>query len=398
MSRIAYLDAGEGIAGDMFVAALVDAGAPVDAVVRAVEALDIGVTLTPVARRARGIVGTGLDVETRGAARLPTLADQRRVLEHAALDRSVEDRAQAVLERLVAAESAVHGTSIEETHLHDLGDADTLVDVVAACQALEALGVGRLWTSMVALGGGQVRTDHGTLTVPAPAVAELVQGLHVRLGGERELTTPTGAALLAELAEPDTGNGVPLRLERSGRGFGTLGGADASICTVHVGQPASSRGTAERRLLVEATVDDLSPEWVPHVLDRLRELGADDAWSVPCQMKKGRHGATLTALAAEHLLDDLVAVLHDEAGTLGVRWFEVTKRALARRWCTVGVEGQPIAVKLGERSGEIVTCAPEADDVLAAARQLGRPAREVFTLAQQQARTHLEAADTPDAR
>lgn len=396
-----HLVADEGLAGDMLLGALVDAGAPPAALAEPVAALGLGVELSARPVSVRGAVATKVDVAVPAdAPRLPTLGDAEAALAGAALPQRIAAPAGRVLRMLAEAEAAAHGTAPERVVFHELGHADTIADVVGACAALAALDVTRLTCGPVALGSGTVRTDHGDLAVPTPAVAALLRGFVVHTGaaggaggGEparqgRELTTPTGAALVAALAEP--ADGVPwLRLAASGRGSGDPGKAQPSLLTALVGEPAGA--PTEPAVLVEATVDDLPGEHVPAVLDRLRELGAHDAWAVPAVMKKGRPGQTLTALADEPAVPALAEALAREAGTLGVRWHRVAKHPLPRRWIEVDVGGQAVRVKVGELAGEAVVVSPEHDDVAAAAAASARPVREVAAEAAAAGRRHLGA-------
>jgi uncharacterized protein (TIGR00299 family) protein len=397
----AHIVAEEGVAGDMLLGALVDAGAPLAELAAPVAALGAGCELGARTVSVRGVAATKVDVLVpEGAPRTPTLADARSLLASAGLAEAVAGPAERVLAALAGAEAQAHGITPEQVVFHELGDADTVADVVGVCAGLAALGVERLTCGPVAVGAGAAGTDHGPLPVPPPAVTALLRGFVIGGGlGEgprRELTTPTGAALLAALAEPV--DGVPLlRLGSSGRGGGDLRRASPSLVTLLVGRAAGEADGAAPAaegwpaVVLEATVDDLSGEHVPVVLDRLREGGAHDAWAVPATMKKGRPGHTLTALANEVDLPALAATLLREAGTLGVRWHRVTKHPLARRWVEVDVAGQPVRVKVGELNGQAVAVAPEHDDVAAAAAALGRPVREVAADAAVQGRGRLAA-------
>lgn len=389
--RVGHLVADAGVAGDMLLGALVDAGAPLERLRQAVAALDVGLDLSARQVQVGGVRATKVDVALpAGGPRLRTLADAEASLDAAALPGEVDRPARAAFRALARAEGEVHGRPAEDVIFHELGSLDTAADVVGACAGVAALGLQRLTCGPVAVGGGQVVTAHGHLAVPAPAVTALLRGFVVHGGGDGELATPTGAALLAVLAEPV--EGVPLlRLRGSGRGSGDPDRPRPSALTLLVGDHTGEAGPGEPATVLEATVDDLPGELVPGVLDALREAGAHDAWAVPAAMKKGRPGHTLTALAGEAELPRLIEVLVTEAGTLGVRWHQVRKQPLPRRWLDVEVGGEPVRVKVGQLHGRPVVVAAEHADVQRAAARLSRPAREIHAEAVSAGRRMLDA-------
>lgn len=389
----AHLVAEQGLAGDMLLGALLDAGAPLDAVRACVDALDVGAQLTPRTVQVRGVAATKADVSVPppDVAALPTLSDVEAALARADLAPRVASAARRTFRALAEAEAAVHATTPEQVRFHELGHLDTIVDVVGVCAALAALDVDALTCGPIAVGGGQAAGDHGTLSVPLPAVTQLLRGFVVHGGSaDRELTTPTGAALVATLGGPVDGV-PPLRLDATGRGSGDPRRDAPSLLTVLLGHDAAAAdlAPAQSAVVLEATVDDVSGELVPVVLDRLREHGAHDAWAVPTLMKKGRPGHTLTALADEADVAALTDVLVAEAGTLGVRWHRVTKHPLPRRWVDVEVEGCAVRVKVGDHAGRAAVVKPEHDDVARAGAELGRPLHDVAAEAVAAARHRL---------
>jgi hypothetical protein len=374
----------------MWLGALVDAGAPAAAVEAAVAALGLGPVRLEWRRvRRGGIAATGVRVVTPAGDDQPrTWPEIRTILQAGALGEAVRARALGAFGRLAQAEARVHGEAPERVRLHEAGAVDALADIVGACAGVAALGLERLSCGRVALGSGTTQGRHGRLPVPGPAVVELLAGFPVLAGGvQAELCTPTGAALLAELARP--GPLPPMTVLGQGFGAGSRELAHPNVLRLVLGDadpappggPDFDRDDRERlddAVVVEATVDDLSPELVPAVLDRLRAAGAHDAWATPVLMKKGRPGFTLTGLAHPGAVATLADVLFREATTLGCRWYPVTKHRLARRWVTVVVDGHELRVKLAEHGGVLVTAAPEYDDVRAAADATGRPLRAVY--------------------
>jgi uncharacterized protein (TIGR00299 family) protein len=298
------------------------------------------------------------------------------------LDAPVRDRAVAVFARLAAVEGRVHGVAPEDVHFHEVGSWDSVADVVGVCAAVAELGVGELVASPIALGSGQVRTAHGVMPVPVPAVLGLVDGWEVVAGDAGELATPTGAALVVELA---SGQGpLPaMRISRHGVGAGTRDPAGrANVARLVLGQRTGSDGLQERAMVVlETTVDDLDPRLWPTVLDALLGAGAADAWLVPVLMKKGRPAHVLSVLCAPDAVDVLRDRVLDLTSTIGVRETPVRRWALARGWVDVAVGGEPVAVKVAHRDGVIAHATPEFSDVAAVATRLGRPARDVLEAA-----------------
>ncbi|MGA5298960.1 nickel pincer cofactor biosynthesis protein LarC [Nucisporomicrobium flavum] len=380
--RHAWIDASAGVAGDMLLGALLDAGADLGVVRRAVELVVPGAVrldAAPVTRA--GLRALHVRVEPL-ADDVPrrTWADIRGLLAGAGLPDRVRERATAVFARLAGAEASVHGIAVEDVHFHEVGALDSIADVVGVCAALEDLGVGTLSAGEVAVGSGRVRTAHGELPVPVPAVARLAVGWRVRSGGSGELATPTGMAVIRALADPC--EELPsLRVEAVGAGAGSRDTPGrANVVRVVLGG-ATGHGTGEPAVLLEANIDDLDPRLWPGVLAGLLECGAADAWLVPIVMKKGRPAHTLSVLCHPDRAGALRDRIFRDTSTLGVREGVLRKHALPRAFVDVAVAGGTVAVKLGHDRGVITQVMPEFDDVAALAHRLGRAEREVLTAA-----------------
>jgi uncharacterized protein (TIGR00299 family) protein len=296
----------------------------------------------------------------------------------------------------------VHRVPAEEIHFHEVGAVDALVDVVGSALLLDQLGVGEVWASPVATGSGLTRSEHGVLPVPAPAVLELLRGAPLRAGGvEAELTTPTGAAILAASASR-FGELPPVRTARVGYGAGgrrhrELPNLLRVILGERAGEPGGEPGEGgDGGLVLEANIDDMTPELAPWVLDRLVEAGAADVWFTPIHMKRGRPGITLSVLCPPGTEAALRAVLWRETSTLGVRGLPVRKWMLERRVIEVGVAGGKARVKLGLDRGTVVNVAPEYADCARLAGQTGLPLKEVMARAQAAALATLDAGDSED--
>jgi uncharacterized protein (TIGR00299 family) protein len=381
---IGWLDCSSGASGDMLLGALVGAGVPlatIDAAVQAVAPEPIRVSAEPVTRG--GLTATRVQVEAKESETHRGLGDIQALLESAPLDDRVRVRAIDVFTRLATAEAAVHGTTVDEVHFHEVGALDAIADVVGACAGLIDLGIDSLTSSTIAVGSGSTGAAHGRLPVPPPAVAELLRGVP-SVGGpaERELCTPTGAALVTTWASA-YGPQPPMRVEAIGVG---AGGQDlaghANVLRLFVGEAVEpSHADPDGRhtqLLLETNVDDLDPRLWPAVLDRILAAGAADAWLTPILMKKGRPAHTLSVLTDAACRADVLAIVFAETTTIGLRERTVGKVALDREIRTVDVGGQSIGVKLARHEGVVVNAQPEYEDVVAAATALGRPVKAVL--------------------
>lgn len=383
---IGWFDCSSGVAGDMLLAALVDAGADLAAMQAAVDA----VSPEPVQLRSETVTRGGLRA-TRVHVVAPESTTHRRwtdihdLLVHAQLDPAVRDLATAAFARLAEAEARVHGIESGEIHFHEVGALDAIADVVGFAAGFRSLGLDQVSASPVAVGSGSVRTGHGLLPVPAPAVVELLKDVPTHGGGaDIELATPTGAALLTTVAT-EFGDQPLMRTRRQGLG---AGGRDLAgrpnVVRLLLGEPAGrsdATPAATAAIVLEANVDDLDPRLWPAILSRLLAAGASDAWLVPILMKKGRPGQTLCVLAEPEVADRLRTVMFAETTTIGVRETPVAKRALNRAEHRVSVDGRQIRVKTATLDGVIVNAQPEYDDVAAAAESTGRPIKQVMAAA-----------------
>jgi hypothetical protein len=369
----------------MLLGALVDAGAPLDVVQAAVDALGVEpVRLTARRVTRAGLAATKVDVEAPASEVRRTWADIRLLLEAAGLAAPVRQRALDVFDRLARAEGAAHGTSPDDVHFHEVGALDSLADVVGVCAALHALGVSAAVSSPVAVGSGSVRTAHGVLPVPVPAVLALLAEVDapVQAGAvEQESCTPTGAALLAATVT-SWGQLPSMRVVRTGYGAGGRDHPDVpNVLRVVLGEPAAAPAAGGDALVLEANVDDLDPRLWPGVLSALLAAGASDAWLTPILMKKGRPAHTLSVLTSPAAADAVRQVVFTETSTIGLRESTVAKRALDRELRTVSVDGVDVRVKVALLGGEVVNVAPEYEDVAVAAAALGRPVKAVLAAA-----------------
>ncbi|MFZ0159061.1 MAG: nickel pincer cofactor biosynthesis protein LarC [Kineosporiaceae bacterium] len=385
MSPSVWIDASAGVAGDMLMGALIDAGASIDSVQEAVEAVLPGaVRLHRSEVRRAGLRATKLDVEVlEGDPPERRWSTIRELISNAALPHPVMQDALSVFGRLAGAEAHVHGTPAEEVHFHEVGGLDSIADIIGVCAALHHLGAHDVHAGVVALGSGEVATRHGTLAVPTPAVLELLRGWPVSSGGSGELATPTGAALISALAV--TSDGLPPgRLDGVGIGAGTRDRPGrANVVRVVLTQPDSAAAAAagSDAVVLEANVDDLDPRLWPGVLTALLDAGADDAWLVPIIMKKGRPAHTLTVLCDPAVAGALRTLMFEHTSTIGVREHPVAKTVLARTWVRVPLDDQSVAIKVAHAQGRIMSATPEFTDVQAVAAELNSTERVVLARA-----------------
>ncbi|GIM94703.1 nickel pincer cofactor biosynthesis protein LarC [Paractinoplanes toevensis] len=380
--RRLWIDASAGVAGDMLLGALLDAGASLDAVRAAVAtvaggAVEIGThEVSRAGLRALKAEVTMAEIDSPER----TWRDVHALLAAAGLPDPVRAAAVATFRRLAEAEARVHGISPDEVHFHEVGALDAIADVVGCCAALADLGVTVVSAGPVALGSGSVRAHHGRLPVPVPAVAELARGWQASAGGDGELATPTGMALVRSLAgtcEPLP----PMTLDAVGVGAGTRDPADrANVVRVFLGEPSRepSREPDEELLLLECNVDDLDPRLWPGVLAGLLELGAADAWLTPILMKKGRPAHTLSVLGRPGLGPALRDRIFRDTSTLGIRHSPRGRVALERAFVRVPVGDDTVAVKIAHRDGVLLQVMPEFEDIAELARRSGRPERLVL--------------------
>lgn len=376
--RIGWIDASVGASGDMLLGALVDAGVPLETLQAPIDQLDLDISLSSETVLRSGLGATKVHVEApeqQSARHLPEILGLL-----SSLPAPVAERASAVFIRLAEAEAAVHRTSIDEVHFHEVGAADAIADVVGVVAGLVYLGVDTLSCSTLGVGQGSAASEHGRMPVPVPAVVELIAGVPAAAGpAPFEALTPTGAALLVTLVD-DWGPLPAMLLSASGSGAGTRDQDDyANIVRLLVG--AASATAAGTMTQLDANVDDLDPRMWPVVLEAVLAAGAVDAWLTPITMKKGRPAFTVSALFQSERRNAVHEAIFAHTTTIGVRHHVVSRETLERQISTIDVDGQPIRVKTALRNGAVVNRSIEWDDVVAAADALDRTTKQVLAQA-----------------
>jgi pyridinium-3,5-bisthiocarboxylic acid mononucleotide nickel chelatase len=433
--KLAYFDCFSGISGDMTLGALIAAGADVEALRAGLATLGLSgweLRVRPVTRH--GIAATDVEVRVEDehahgghghdhehshgthdhshrhshgahghsheehADPSPQphrhLSDIRALITGSRLPEVVKARALAIFQRLAEAEARVHACGVEEVHFHEVGAVDSIVDITGSVLALHLLGVERVACSPLPTGRGFVKTAHGLLPIPAPATLELLRGLPVVPSDvEGELVTPTGACLMACLAE-EWGPMPPMRVEAIGYGAGKKEFSIPNMLRVCIGAASDrDRQPATTVTLLEANLDDLNPQLYDYVMERLFAAGALDVTLTPIQMKKNRPGVTLAVLCEPDARTAMAEILFAETSTLGLRYTEWQRLCLDRDWLEVATDYGSLRVKIGRQDGRVRTITPEFDDCRRAAERTGAPLKEVQMAAASAARELLRSRD-----
>jgi uncharacterized protein (TIGR00299 family) protein len=375
--KICYLDAFSGISGDMTVGALVDAGAPAEEVLGALDSLKTGAAFEVERTRRGGLAASKFRVHFEDGKKHRHLPHILEMISRASIGDRAKANAMAIFKKLGEAEAAVHGVPIEKVHFHEVGAVDSISDIVGVCVALELLGVDRVYASAINVGSGTVKTEHGLLPVPAPATARLLEGKPVYARGpEVELTTPTGAAIATTLAE-GFGALPPMRIAATGYGAGERDFKhQANVLRVLLGE-STNAPEATLVSVIEANIDDLSPQVLGYALERLMECGALDASLSPIQMKKNRPGSLLRVIARAEDQERLVQIIFAETTTLGLRIYTAERRVEERRFEAVLTPYGSVRMKVGA-SG---VASPEYEDCRAIAAERGVPLQTVLRAA-----------------
>jgi len=420
--RVLYLDCFSGAAGDMVLGALIDAGVGLDEVRRALGSLAITSDVVWTERVTRtGISATKFCVrgerppidhahdhdrshshdqgpgdhrhnhgdeephthahEERHHHVHRTLADIDRLIDGSALSGSGKDRAKQLFARLAEAEGAIHGTPIEQVHLHEVGALDSIIDIVGSVFALERLNVDRIVSSALNIGSGTVRSAHGSYPVPAPATMRLLKNIPVYAGPQKaEMVTPTGALLVASYAQ-EFGSIPPMRVQQIGYGAGSRDFPDTpNVLRVLIGE-ADSTAASHTVVVIEAEIDDMNPQIFGTLMEQLQSQGALDVFYTPIQMKKNRPGTLVSVIATPDARERLTSTIFRETSTIGVRYREMTRECLERETRTVQTPLGDVRIKLAARNGQVLNASPEFDDCARLASEHDVPVKQVQALA-----------------
>ena len=374
-----YFDCFAGASGDMILGAMVAAGVDPNylrAQLATLPATGFGINFETVNRS--GLSATYARVETAHEHKHRHLSDIKQIIEGSGLSDAVKQRAVQIFTRLAEAEARVHNEPVDHIHFHEVGALDAIVDVVGAAICFDALKIEHFVCSPLHVGSGMVKMAHGQFPIPPPAVTELLKGVPFYATDiEGELLTPTGAAIITTVCS-DYGPIPQMTTEVTGYGAGTREYQDfPNVLRVMLGEADAENVTEDRLWMLETNLDDASPQIIGHVMDRVLELGALDCFFTPVQMKKNRPGVLLSALCRREEKEAVMKLLFMETTTLGIRSYEVTRRALERSVVRVETQYGPIDVKVAHLDGRVVNEMPEFEQCREAAARANVPLKLV---------------------
>ena len=398
--KIAYFDCFSGISGDMCLGALVDAGVPLKILAKELKKIRVGgyeLVSKKVVRSDFRATKVDVLLKSRGIPKQKATVwkDIEKIIQHAELSQDIKRKGLRIFKRLFGAEAKVHGKSLHTVHLHELGAVDCIVDILGTVIGLDLLGIERVYASAVNLGCGFVNTEHGRLPVPAPATAEILKNIPVYSQSvASELTTPTGAAIIRELAS-GSGDMPCMDIDKTGIGAGTKDFHHwPNVLRIFVGTTSNSspskrcagvNGQAEKKGLpdetvtvIETNIDDMNPQIFEYVMEQLFGAGALDVFLTQIIMKKGRPGVKLTVLCDEKQRDKLSGIILRETSTIGLRFYETKRKVMQREIKTVQSKFGKVRVKTSRSGDAILKTVPEYDDCKKIARKLNIPLIDII--------------------
>jgi uncharacterized protein (TIGR00299 family) protein len=391
--KIAYFDCFSGISGDMTLGAFVDAGLDINVLQEQLARLHIhGYALSAEKVKRAGISGTKVHVtissphtsasaphhDHRHHAHL-RLSDIRAIIEKSTLHHTVKDDSIKIFQRLAMVEAKVHNSTVEEVHFHEVGAIDSIIDIVGSVIAIRHLGIEKIYFSPVPTGYGYTTCEHGSFPVPPPATAELLKNQLLKsVTIEKELTTPTGAAIITTLGEGLRTN-PEMKVIQIGYGAGSNDNPNIpNLLRVFIGETMCQE--SDEMWIVETNIDNMTGEILGYVMDKLFDAGAADAYFTPIQMKKGRPGTIVSAIVSELHLPSVESVLFNETTTFGVRKYKVLRKILAREMTEFDSSLGKIKVKIGRSNDDLKTVSPEYEDCKRIASEKGIPLRQVYSI------------------
>ena len=381
--KIAYFDCFSGISGDMTLGALVDAGCDLEVLRAGLQGLQVpGWTIFSEKVWKNGLAATHVRVSTEDQSKHRSLSTILEILEKSKLAEPIRKNAAAIFRKLGEAEASVHDVPLDKIHFHEVGAVDAIVDIVGACIGFDALGIQKFACSPLDVGGGTAKMAHGVLPVPAPATARLLQGKPTySTGVQKELVTPTGAAIVATLCE-GFGPQPPMVVSAIGYGAGTADlESQPNVVRIMIGEASEGvvPGFEEEISVIEANLDDMNPQIYGYFLEKALASGALDVYTTPVQMKKNRPGTLLTVLSKPQDTNPLISLIFAETTTFGARTYRAQRRTLPRESVSVHTQYGDVHVKLSRVNGTIRHVAPEYEDCRKLAAQKNVPLQKVIS-------------------
>jgi uncharacterized protein (TIGR00299 family) protein len=391
--RVLYFDCFCGVSGDMILGSLLDLGADEQEVRSGLDSVGLAgyeLTVEPVVRGSLAATNVTVVVTDQD----PThrhLHDIESMIDSSTLSESVKQGSKTVFRRLAETEARIHNTTPDRIHFHEVGATDSIVDVVGSLIALDTLQVAAVHSSPVHVGTGEVRCEHGTLPVPAPATVELLRGVPVYSQGIRtELSTPTGAALITTMSR-SFGPMPPMTIEAVGYGAGRKQIAERpNVLRAILGETAGDGAETDMVAVLETTIDDMNPEQYPWLVDRLLEAGVKDVYLVPAIGKGGRPATSVVVICDAHMVERVATIIFEETSSFGLRYRFESRLKLSREFRQVQTQWGPVRVKIGTISGKTVSISPEFRDCRDVAEQNAVPLKRVYEAARAAAKQIIE--------
>ncbi|MDR4509646.1 MAG: nickel pincer cofactor biosynthesis protein LarC [Candidatus Brocadiaceae bacterium] len=390
--KTVYFDCFSGVSGDMTLGAFVDAGLDINLLQEQLALLKLdNYEISAEKVKRAGIAGTRVHIkilsreqlQSSGASKHSThlsLSGIQKIIEKSTLHQDIKSNSIKIFCRLAAVEAKVHNTSIEEVHFHEVGAMDSIMDIVGSAIALQYFGIKKVYFSPIPTGSGYVACEHGTFPVPAPATAELLKTYQLKsVHVEKELTTPTGAAILTTL-----GTGLhtnpEMRISYIGYGAGSYDNPSIpNLLRIFIGETAVSNESDEM-WIVETNIDDMSGEVLGYAMEKLFEAGAVDVYLTPIQMKKGRPGTMISAIVSEPYLPAIELLFFQQTTTFGIRKYKVARTILTRESRALDCQWGKIQVKIGKLNNEVTSFSPEYEDCKRVAEEQGIPLKQVYSM------------------
>ncbi len=370
-----------GISGDMNLGAMIDLGIDKSFLEEELKKLRLtGWELIAETDQRHGIAGTKVTVkQTVHEHTHRNIPDIEKIISDSSLSETVKKLSMEIFMKVADAEAVVHGIPVNEVHFHEVGAIDSIIDIAGAAICFNALNVQEVYVSVVELGGGMVRCDHGKLPVPAPATAEIIKGIPVSMGGvDFEATTPTGAAILAVLGT-NFGQASVVKIEKTGYGIGHKDHPEIpNLLRVSIGEKAEVTGSGHEALLIESNIDDMNPEFYDYISEQLFKAGASDVYCSQMIMKKGRPGIVLNVICETGLADAVKEIIFKESTTLGIRTFTFKKDTLTREFRKLNTIYGDVTIKHSYYKGKEVSVKPEYDECKRIASEKGIPVKEIY--------------------
>jgi uncharacterized protein (TIGR00299 family) protein len=390
--KIAYFDCFSGISGDMIIGAFIDAGFDIATLKDQLSQMHLhGYEISAKKVKRSGIQGTKFDVTINHTNKHTTtshhhhnshlrLSDIQNIIENSKLHSDIKNDSIKIFRKLAIAEAKVHNTSVESVHFHEVGATDSIVDIVGSVIAIKNLGIEKIYFSPIPTGHGYTECEHGTFPVPAPATAELLKNQVLKsVDIDKELTTPTGAAIITTLGE--SLQTIPgMRIQQIGYGAGSNDNTGVpNLLRVLIGE-VTTQTESDEMWVVETNIDNMPGEILGYAMDKLFEEGAVDAYFTPIQMKKGRPGVIISAIVPEPRLSAVESAMLTQTTTFGIRKYKVARTTLAREFKEIDTRYGKIRVKIGKYNGAIKSVSPEYEDCRKIAEEKGIPLKQIYHL------------------